>query len=861
MKLVLLKSIFKFYSTKRLFNYFKQRYDKHLVKLLNSFVGLQGQTRHAKSRVRFLRSCIINRVLPSYLYQRIKHSQSKTSRTLEEAFLHDEIETKRNEIAHFRTMYRSTWSKLRNMITTHDMIRLCLYVSKINERLQIKEDSKCNRQVKFLMKQRYGGTIRPNDNLVINLSQHQLSENEKFVLEHGLDFCVPPKYSDKCQLMSEFEILFSNLHPHHRAISEDSLNSLRAKLASIAHDYSDVKPSWPTSPFHHDHYEALRDLRSNKNIVIVKADKDGSCVILNKADYVSKMMEILGDETKFKRIGPVAKFDNTRKIEKDFQKYLLSLKKKALVSESILDAIRPVGSQRARLYGKPKTHKKGVPLRPVLSTVNSSQRPVADYLKDILSPVLDKFSSHSVKDSYTFANDMKTMQLCEENYFMCSFDIKSLFTNIPLQEVIQLCADTLYHDENISPPPFSKDVFIKLLEFATCGVEFSFDGIMYKQTDGLGMGGVLSSILSNIYVGHLEYKIFKSTEPHHPLYYKRYADDTFAIFKFKYESLLFFTELNSASNLEFTMEEEENSKLPFLDVLVQRKEDSCITSVYRKPTFSGSYLRWNSFSPYKRKVGLIEILTHRAIHICSTSTLSDELNKIRSIFEDNGYPASVIDKTIRQKLAKSKIDIFGPKKQAVYLKLPYKGFSSENIPKIIKSTVESTFYSVNVRVIFSTQKMLPSSQKDTLPNINKSAIVYQFTCNRCESEYIGKSSRQLCDRISEHVPSQIRRSALYSNTVPSTTLHDHSFRQRKVNNIKQPPIPSYDISAVRLHLLENPACAAQYNVNCFKILAQGRSTFHLSVLESMYINNCKPILCRKKDFIYSLKLFPKFYSY
>ena len=66
-------------------------------------------------------------------------------------------------------------------------------------------------------------------------------------------------------------------------------------------------------------------------------------------------------------------------------------------------------------------------------------------------------------------------------------------------------------------------------------MEFSFDGIMYKQTDGLGMGGVLSSILSNIYVGYLEYNIFKSAKPHHPVYYKRYADDTFAIFKFKYE--------------------------------------------------------------------------------------------------------------------------------------------------------------------------------------------------------------------------------------------------------------------------------------------------------------------------------------
>ena len=383
---------------------------------------------------------------------------------------------------------------------------------------------------------------------------------------------------------------------------------------------------------------------------------------------------------------------------------------------------------------------------------------------------------------------------------------------------------------------------------------------MYRQTDGLGMGGVLSSILSNIYVGFLEHKIFSSPESHHPTFYKRYIDDTFAIFNSKDESLLFFNQLNSVSSLQFTMEEEENRKLPFLDVLVQKQEGTFITSVYRKPTFSGSYLRYSSYAPHCRKVGLIEILTHRALHICSSSTLSDELNKIRRIFEDNGYPASVIEKTIRHKLAKAKSHVFGPKKHSVYLKLPYKGNSSENFPKKVKAAVESTYYSVNVRVIFTTQRMLPSSHKDTLPKISKSAIVYRFTCNRCDSEYIGKSSRPLSDRISEHVPSQIRRSSLYSSNAPSRAAHDHNLRSRKLNS-KQPAIPAYDISAVRLHLLENPDCAAEYNENCFQVIAQGRSTFHLSVLESVYINLYKPILCRKKDFLYSLKLFSRLHSY
>ena len=120
---------------------------------------------------------------------------------------------------------------------------------------------------------------------------------------------------------------------------------------------------------------------------------------------------------------------------------------------------------------------------------------------------------------------------------------------------------------------------------------------------------------------------------------------------------------------------------------------------------------------------------------------------------NNGYPNDVIEKSIRQKLCRSNEELIGPKKNIVYLKLPYKGNSCEKIAKKIENAVCSTYNAVKTRIILTTQSMMPNSQKDTLKQINKSEVVYKFTCNRCESEYIGKSSRRFCDRISEHVPS------------------------------------------------------------------------------------------------------------
>ena len=62
-------------------------------------------------------------------------------------------------------------------------------------------------------------------------------------------------------------------------------------------------------------------------------------------------------------------------------------------------------------------------------------------------------------------------------------------------------------------------------------------------------------------------------------------------------------------------------------------------------------------------------------------------------------------------------------------------------------------------------------------------------------------------------------------------------------------------SAIGQHLLTNPECAKTYTDDNFRIIGQGRSSFHLSVLESVYIKTQNPVLCKQKDFIFSLGIF------
>ena len=127
----------------------------------------------------------------------------------------------------------------------------------------------------------------------------------------------------------------------------------------------------------------------------------------------------------------------------------------------------------------------------------------AQWLSEVLDPVLQQYSKHCIKDSFTFAEFMQNLNIENETSFMCPFDISSLFTNVPLNETIKICADALYRSE-LNSPPFPEKVFIELMETATRSVEFSFNNEMY----GVAMGSPLGPALANFFVGFHEERLF-----------------------------------------------------------------------------------------------------------------------------------------------------------------------------------------------------------------------------------------------------------------------------------------------------------------------------------------------------------------
>ena len=161
-------------------------------------------------------------------------------------------------------------------------------------------------------------------------------------------------------------------------------------------------------------------------------------------------------------------------------------------------------------------------------------------------------------------------------------------------------------------------------------------------------------------------------------------------FKIK-ESEEFLIRLNGLhSSLQFTFEKEKNNYLPFLNIHVEQTKGSYETKVYHKPMFTGQYLRWEFFTPIKRKASLMSTLVHRALKICSKSKLKEEINQIKEILLDNGYPEDFVLKQISKKITQfSRPKRFGPDKCPVYLRVTYTGKTALTLERNLRIAVEN----------------------------------------------------------------------------------------------------------------------------------------------------------------------------
>ena len=236
-----------------------------------------------------------------------------------------------------------------------------------------------------------------------------------------------------------------------------------------------------------------------------------------------------------------------------------------------------------------------------------------------------------------------------------SFDVKSLFANIPVDFTIKLVLNQLLPDEQSKINRLSKKQFDKLLKWTCKKTTLQFNQNYYHQLDGLAMGSPLAPAMADICMNWLTNEVLAKMK-NLPVI-MRYVDDLFLVFDNPNDVEYVYQIFNFIHpNLKFTKEEENERKLPFLDVLIIfriHSSNGIETTVYKKPTFSGLYTKWDSYTPTKYKCNLINNLLHRAHQICSSFTLlHKEFNQISLVLEKNGWPKNFLNKHINRFMEK-----------------------------------------------------------------------------------------------------------------------------------------------------------------------------------------------------------------
>ena len=376
----------------------------------------------------------------------------------------------------------------------------------------------------------------------------------------------------------------------------------------------------------------------------------------------------------------------------------------------------------------------------------------------------------------------------DRSQYMASLDVDSLFTNIPLVETINICCDLLFRDQPIVDG-LNKSELKTLLQLATQESFILFNGSYYKQIDGVAMGSPLGPTLANIFLGyHEEIWLSKCPKEFKPSYYKRYVDDIFVLLPNSSCLEQFKSFMNEQhTNMNFTSESELDNALPFLDVNVSRLNGHFVTSVYRKPTFSGVYTNFSSYIPMTYKLSLVSTLLHRAYTICGAwAQIHSEISQIKSVMRRNGYPPEQIDSSVKNFLngihtGKSVKDSEEVEVKKVMISLPYLGSFTKRLQSRIQRSIKEKLPFIHVNFVFRSSSRLRSlfSFKDKIPSHLQSGLVYKFTCGRCNSTYIGETVRHCRARFSEHMGTSALTGASMKRIVPSA-VNEHTSKCKHV---------------------------------------------------------------------------------
>ena len=211
--------------------------------------------------------------------------------------------------------------------------------------------------------------------------------------------------------------------------------------------------------------------------------------------------------------------------------------------------------------------------------IGTPEYKLAKFLDAIVKPYIPQ--TYMLKSNKQFLDRIHNYQF-DTNQRLVSFDVLSLFTNVLLEETIQLINKSIHDSkhQDVKKQIIPRGIVIKILRMATQGM-FMHKNKLYQQYDGVSMESPLGPTIANFFLANVENKILQNNADFYPKLYLRYVDDIFCV-----------------SN-----------------------ESGIATKIYRKQTHTNLLLNFNAIFSINWKSGLIIFFFNRAEIVFSTTAL------------------------------------------------------------------------------------------------------------------------------------------------------------------------------------------------------------------------------------------------
>ena len=376
-------------------------------------------------RTVFLRRCKEEQVLPASAPQQLR-SKNHPFTPAANAYLEDAIKSLNDKSILLKNRFTNV------QLPDHLKYRLKTESARHREALQRKLDRLCHSSE---------WNEAGNSALINNLSDRVLTKTETAVLSLGLKFDIGGPNRN----MTDYVI--RNHRYGDSDIDKGFKQGITACMTALAGGTNTTIPK--------RFRKAFQDLQKDPDIFITTADKGGGVVVMNADDYEAKMRTLLQDRATYENVKQGTCDMKSSTFTRQARKILRQTDSGKKLQYLLEEKPRPPS-----MRGQPKTHKEGVPMRPITSGIGSAPHRLAKHLARPLTQCLGIMSPMHLKNSTDLLAKLKNVD--HRGKRMVSLDVKSLFTNVAVDGAMRALRQVL--DSVDVELPIPKDGYIKLVE-------------------------------------------------------------------------------------------------------------------------------------------------------------------------------------------------------------------------------------------------------------------------------------------------------------------------------------------------------------------------------------------------------------